>query len=91
MTATSLERAARTTGSASGLASSELRVPRPSESVVAELCGSTVVVEGREGLVQRSSGNGHPDRYWVVCAEREWCPLDPSLATVVRRCEEVSA
>ena len=57
----------------------------------AELWGSTVVVEGREGLVQRSSCNGDLDRYWVVCAERKWCPLDPSLATVVQRHEEVSA
>ena len=56
----------------------------------AELCGSTVVMEGREGLVQRSSCNGHLDRYWVVCAERKWRPLDPSLATVVRRHEEVT-
>ena len=57
----------------------------------AELCGSTVLVEGREGLVQRARCKGHPDRFWVVCAERKWRPLDPSVATVVRRQREVSA
>ena len=49
-----------------------------------ELCGSRVVMEGREGVVQRSTCNGL-DRFWVVCAERKWRPLDPSSATVVER------
>ena len=57
----------------------------------AELCGSTVLMEGREGLVQRSTCRGHPDRFWVVCAEQKWRPLDPWVATVVRQQPEVSA